>query len=345
MTVYSGTFDVRDEQLMRRAIGTALQARLVARPNPWVGAVVVALDGSTYEGCTAAPGGPHAEIAALSRAGTASRGATLYSTLEPCSHTGRTGPCTRAIIDAGISRVVIGVVDPDEKVAGRGIEQLRSAGITVDVGACAAHVSSQLAPYLHHRRTGRPWVVLKMASTLDGRTAAADGSSRWITGEVARQRVHELRAESDAVLVGAGTVRADDPSLTVRDAEGPSPRRIVLGAAPTHAKVHPCTEWSGDLPPLLDSLGSDNVLQLLVEGGARVAADFHRNGLVNRYVFHLAPAIMGGDDAPGVFTGAAAPTIADMWRGTVISVQQLGSDVEVVVEPIQKPSDERQGPR
>jgi diaminohydroxyphosphoribosylaminopyrimidine deaminase/5-amino-6-(5-phosphoribosylamino)uracil reductase len=335
MTVYSGTFDVRDEQLMRRAMSAALQARLVARPNPWVGAVVVGSDGATYEGCTAAPGGPHAEISALMRAGSAAHGSTLYSTLEPCSHTGRTGPCTQAIIDAGVSRVVVGVVDPDTKVAGRGIEHLRNAGVTVDVGACAAHVRSQLAPYLHHRITGRPWVVLKMASTIDGRTAAADGTSRWITGPVARQRVHELRAESDAVLVGAGTVRTDDPSLTVRDAQGPSPRRIVLGSAPATAKVHPCTEWSGDVDPLLDTLGADGVLQLLVEGGARVAADFHRRGLVNRYVFHLAPAIAGGDDAPGLFAGAASGTITDMWRGSVTSVQQLGDDIEVVVEPKQ----------
>ena len=335
MTVYSGTFDVRDEQLMRRAMSAALQARLVARPNPWVGAVVVAPDGATFEGCTAAPGGPHAEISALARAGSAARGATLYSTLEPCSHTGRTGPCTQAIIDAGIARVVVGVVDPDANVAGRGIALLRDAGITVDVGACEALVRTQLAAYLHHRTTGRPWVVLKMASTLDGRTAAADGSSRWITGPIARQRVHELRAESDAVLVGAGTVRADNPSLTVRDAQGASPRRIVLGSAPVGANVHPCTEWSGELPALLDTLGSQGVLQLLVEGGAQVAADFHRRGLVNRYVFHLAPAIAGGDDAPGVFAGAAAASIADMWRGSVVSVQQLGDDIEIVVEPTQ----------
>lgn len=333
MTVYSGTFDVRDEQFMRRALGAALQARLVARPNPWVGAVVVATDGSTYEGCTAAPGGPHAEIAALSRAGSASRGATLYSTLEPCSHTGRTGPCTKAIIDAGISRVVVGVVDPDIKVAGRGIAQLRDAGVSVDIGACAAQVQTQLAPYLHHRSTGRPWVVLKMASTIDGRTAAADGSSRWITGSVARQRVHELRAESDAVLVGAGTVRADNPELTVRDTEGPSPRRIVLGKAPAEAKVHPCTEWSGELEALLDTLGGEDVLQLLVEGGAQVAGEFHRRGLVNRYVFHLAPCVAGGDDAPGIFAGSAASSMAEMWRGKVVSSQQLGDDIEVIIEP------------
>lgn len=332
MTVDSGTFDVRDEQFMRRAIGTAAQARLVARPNPWVGAVVVALDGSTYEGCTSAPGGPHAEIVALRHAGEAARGATLYSTLEPCSHTGRTGPCTTAIIDAGISRVVVGVGDPDPKVSGSGIAALRAAGITVDIGVGAGQVRTQLAPYLHHRRTGRPWVVLKMAGTLDGRTAAADGTSKWITGPVARMRVHELRAESDAVLVGAGTVRADDPELTVRDAAGPSPRRVVLGRAPVNAKVRPCTEWSGSLDDLLADLGRNDVLQLLVEGGARVAGDFHRRGLVDSYVFHLAPAIAGGGDAAGFFAGDAVRNIADMWRGRIVSTQQLGDDVEIVVE-------------
>jgi diaminohydroxyphosphoribosylaminopyrimidine deaminase/5-amino-6-(5-phosphoribosylamino)uracil reductase len=318
---------------MLRAIGTALQARLVSRPNPWVGAVVVSPSGATFEGCTAPPGGPHAEITALKRAGDAARGATLYCTLEPCAHTGRTGPCTEAIIDAGIARVVVGVQDPDTKVAGTGIARLHAAGIEIEVGVCADSVRTQLAAYLHHRSTGRPFVVLKMASTLDGRTAASDGTSRWITGEIARTRVHELRAESDAVLVGAGTVRLDDPELTVRDAEGPSPRRIVLGDAPAGARVHPCTEYNGALPSLLDTLGSDGVLQLLVEGGARVAGDFHRAGLVDRYVFHFAPAIAGGENAAGVFAGAAVTNIADMWRGRLVSVQQLGDDLEVVVEP------------
>jgi diaminohydroxyphosphoribosylaminopyrimidine deaminase/5-amino-6-(5-phosphoribosylamino)uracil reductase len=177
-----------------------------------------------------------------------------------------------------------------------------------------------------------PFVVLKMASTLDGKTAAANGTSQWITGASARQRVHELRAESDAVLVGAGTVRADNPELTVRDAEGTSPRRIVLGSAPKDAKVHPCTEYSGDLTALLRKLGSEDVLQLLVEGGQRVAGAFHRAGLVNRYVFHFAPAIAGGDNAPGIFSGDAVGDIADMWRGTISSVQQLDTDIEVVVE-------------
>lgn len=333
MNSFSGTLGVSDEQFMRRALSTALHARLVSRPNPWVGAVVVSVDGSTYEGCTSAPGGPHGEIVALQRAGTAARGATLYSTLEPCSHTGRTGPCATAIIEAGVSRVVVGITDPDTKVSGRGIALLREAGLEVTVGVLAGQVTAQLAPYIHHRTTGTPFVVLKMASTIDGKTAAANGSSQWITGAAARQRVHELRAESDAILVGAGTVRADNPSLTVRDANGPSPRRIVLGSAPVEANVHPCTEYSGDIPTLLARLGSEDVIQLLVEGGHKVAGDFHRAGLVNRYVFHIAPAIAGGDDAPGIFSGAAATDISAMWRGSITSVQQLDGDLEVVVEP------------
>src|SRR5205085_3253821 len=173
-------------------------------------------------------------------AGEAARGATLYCTLEPCSHVGRTGPCADAIVAAGVSRVVVGVVDPDPQVSGRGLARLRQAGVEVSVGAEADAVEDQLAPYLKHRRTGRPWVVLKLAATLDGRTAAPDGSSQWITGEPARADAHRLRAESDAVLVGAGTVRADDPSLTVRLAEGTDPRRVVLGHnTPPTAKVEP----------------------------------------------------------------------------------------------------------
>jgi len=334
MNTHSSTLGVRDEQFMRRALSTALQARLISRPNPWVGAVVICLNGATFEGCTAAPGGPHAEIAALRRAGEAAKGGTLYVTLEPCSHTGRTGPCTTAIISAGISRVVVGIIDPDTKVAGSGVTALRAAGINVEVGVLGSHVSSQLAPYIHHRTTGTPFVVLKMASTLDGKTAAANGSSQWITGPVARQRVHELRAESDAVVVGAGTVRADNPSLTVREAEGPSPRRIVLGSVPANSNVHPCTEYTGEITLLLQQLGADGVLQLLVEGGHTVASNFHRAGLVNRYVFHIAPALAGGNNAAGIFAGDAVNDIADMWRGSITSVQQLGDDLEVVVEPL-----------
>jgi diaminohydroxyphosphoribosylaminopyrimidine deaminase/5-amino-6-(5-phosphoribosylamino)uracil reductase len=322
-----------DERMMRLAVDTACTARLRSRPNPWVGAVVVAQNGEVFTGATLEPGNAHAEIVALNAAAHHASGATLFSTLEPCNHTGRTGPCTQAIIDAGVSRVVVGTLDPDSKVSGSGVQHLRNAGLTVDVGVLEQEVKQQLAAYLHHRATGRPFVVLKMASTIDGRIAATDGSSKWITGETARKRVHQLRAESDAIVVGAGTVRADDPSLTVRDADGPSPRRIVLGTIDASAKVHPCTQWTGTLPDLLDTLGKEGVVQLLVEGGARVAASFHRERLINQYIMHIAPVIAGGDDAAGVFAGPAASTMADMWRGRIVSTTNLDGDIEIILEP------------
>ena len=322
-----------DERMMRLAVDTACTARLRSRPNPWVGAVVVAQNGEVFTGATLEPGNAHAEIVALNAAVHHAQGSTLFSTLEPCNHTGRTGPCTQAIIDAGVSRVVVGTLDPDSKVSGSGVQQLRNAGLTVDVGILEQEVKQQLAAYLHHRATGRPFVVLKMASTIDGRIAATDGSSKWITGETARKRVHQLRAESDAIVVGAGTVRADDPSLTVRDADGPSPRRIVLGTIDASAKVHPCTQWTGTLPDLLDTLGKEGVVQLLVEGGARVAASFHRERLINQYIMHIAPVIAGGDNAAGVFAGPAASTMADMWRGRIVSTTNLDGDIEIILEP------------
>jgi diaminohydroxyphosphoribosylaminopyrimidine deaminase/5-amino-6-(5-phosphoribosylamino)uracil reductase len=255
----------------------------------------------------------------------------VWVTLEPCSHHGRTPPCADALIDAGVGRVVVAVEDPDANVAGGGIERLRAAGVEVVVGVRGAEAAEVLAPYLHHRRTGRPYVVLKLAASLDGRTAAPDGSSRWITGPDARADAHALRAESDAVVVGAGTVRADDPSLTVRDAPAPrgDPERIVLGEAPPDAKVRPCVEHRGDLGELLDALGAKGHLQVLVEGGAGVAHAFHSQGLVDRYVLYLAPALFGGDDARGLFAGTGAATIDDVWRGRIVSVSRVGDDLRV----------------
>ena len=285
-----------------------------------------------FVGATQPPGGAHAEVVAIAAARGAGADVTtaaLATTLEPCSHTGRTGPCTEAIIDAGIRRVVIGLEDPDPKVSGTGIARLRDAGIDVIVGTQAQAVGAQLAPYLHHRRTGRPYVVVKLAATADGRTAAPDSTSQWITGHEARTDAHRLRAESQAVLVGAGTVRADNPSLTVRLVEGPDPRRVVLGTAPKTAAIHPCFEWRGDLPDLLDLLGSEGVLQLMVEGGANTAAQFQAEGLVDRYVIYLAPAIFGGDDARPLFVGQGASTIDDLQRGRFAGVTQLGDDVRL----------------
>ncbi len=325
--------DQSDEAHMARALALAAAVRGATAPNPWVGCVVVSPDGRLHEGATEPPGGPHAEVVALARAGAGAEGATLYTTLEPCAHHGRTPPCVDAVLSAGVARVVVGVLDPDPQVRGRGVDRLRQAGVEVTVGVGADEVAEQLAPYLKHRRTGRPWVVLKLAATLDGRSAAPDGTSRWITGADARADVHRLRSRSDAVLVGAGTVRADDPELTARLDPAPArqPLRVVLGRAPKEAKVHPAVELSGDLGDVLDDLGARGVLQLLVEGGARVAHDFHTAGLVDRYVLYLAPALLGGDDGVPLFSGPGAATVSDLWRGRLVSVDRLGPDLRLEV--------------
>lgn len=314
---------------MDRALALAAGVRGSTSPNPWVGCVLQAQDGRIFEGATAPPGGAHAEAAALALAGDAARGATAWVTLEPCSHHGRTPPCADALIAAGVRRVVVAIEDPDEKVAGAGIRALKDAGLEVDLGVRHDQAWSLLEPYLKHRRTGRPWVVLKLAASMDGRTAAPDGSSQWITGEEARADAHRLRSESDAVLVGAGTVRADDPALTVRHVEGPDPLRVVLGKAPADAKVHPAVELEGDLGVVLDELGRRGVIQLLVEGGAAVAGELHRAGLVDRYVVYLAPVLFGGEDARPLLAGPGAPTIDDVWRGRILSVERLGDDLRI----------------
>lgn len=337
-----------DERWMSRAVQAAWASRRWVSPRPWVGAVIVppgvdqhgaAMEepDEAFVGATEGRTGPHAEIVALRRAGAAARGATLYCTLEPCSHHGQTPPCADAVIDAGVARVVVGLVDPDPRVAGEGIERLRAAGIEVEVGVGHDQVAEQLEPYLVHRRTGRPYVVLKLAASLDGRTAAPDGTSQWITGAEARLDAHRLRADSDAVVVGAATVRADDPALTVRlppgEADGVEPLRVVLGRAGPSARVHPCVEMQGDLGAVLDELGRRGVLQVMVEGGAQVAHAFHTGGLVDRYVVYLAPLLFGGDDARPLFAGPGAATLADAWRGRLVGVRPLGPDLRVDLAP------------
>jgi len=223
-----------DGELMERARVLGLDARLRTPPNPWVGCVIVSGGEIVGEGATRPPGGPHAEVEALVAAGARARGATAYLTLEPCAHHGRTPPCADALIDAGIRRVVTAIEDPDPAVAGAGHARLRAGGIEVVVGVEATGVAEDLAPYLHQRRTGRAFCLCKTAMSLDGRTAAADGSSQWITGPEARADGHRLRAESQAVVVGPLTARHDRPSLTARDLEPAPPRqplRVLLDAA------------------------------------------------------------------------------------------------------------------
>ncbi|MEQ8719302.1 MAG: bifunctional diaminohydroxyphosphoribosylaminopyrimidine deaminase/5-amino-6-(5-phosphoribosylamino)uracil reductase RibD [Acidimicrobiales bacterium] len=329
-----------DWAYMVAAIAEGDRARMIAPPNPWVGAVLVEPGGRRHVGHTERPGGRHAERVALDRAGSAAVGSTLYVTLEPCSHHGRTPPCVDAVIEAGVARVVVAIRDPDPNVAGGGLRRLRDAGLEVEVGVGADRVSEQLEAYLHHRTTGRPFVVAKMACTLDGRVAAADGSSRWITGPEARADGHRLRATADAILVGAGTVRADDPSLTVRDWTPPAPLklddvqpiRVVLGTAPPDARAQPFLEVDGDLREVLRDLADRGVVELLVEGGPTVIGDLQDAGLIDEYVIYLAPAVLGPMGTP-MFAGDSAETIDDIWRGDIVGVERLGSDLRIRVRP------------
>ena len=321
-------------ELMQLAMGAAEKARLHAPPNPWVGALIVNDDGVVIaEGHTQAPGDSHAEIEALRRAGDKARGATMVVTLEPCCHVGRTGPCVDAIVEAGVARVIVGTLDPDARVAGQGVLSLKASGVDVEVGIEEKLVREQLAPYLWHRVTGRPYVVLKVASTLDGIVAMADGSSQWITGELARRDAHLLRASSQAIVIGAGTVRSDDPALTARlDDMILEPLRVVLGNAPQNARVRPCLERSGDLGLLLDELGQLDILQVLVEGGPTVASDFLEQELVNRVVWYQAPAFAGALGTSGALRALSTSSIDDLRRGRVVDVRRIGEDIRVDVE-------------
>jgi len=323
-----------NDELMTMAVAAAEKARYFAPPNPWVGAVVVSDRGVVVsEGHTQVPGESHAEIEALRRAGDLARGSTMVVTLEPCCHVGRTGPCVEAIVAAGVARVVIGIEDPDPRVAGQGIALLKASGIDVELGIEAELVREQLAAYLWHRVTGRPYVVAKVASTLDGAVAMADGTSQWITGEAARRDAHVLRAQSQAVLVGAGTVRLDDPTLTARlDDVVLEPLRVVLGRAPIDAKVRPCLELSGDLGHVLDEIAAHDVLQLLVEGGPTTLSAFIEAGLVNHVVWYVAAAFAGGAGTIGALESLSTPSIGALRRGRVVGVRRIGEDIRVDVE-------------
>ncbi len=321
-------------ELMSMAMDEGERARLHAPPNPWVGALIVNDRGVIVgDGHTQAPGESHAEIEALRRAGDAARGATMVVTLEPCSHVGRTGPCVEAIVEAGVARVVVGLIDPDPRVAGSGIELLKASGVDVEVGIEKDAVAAQLAPYIWQRVTTRPYVVAKIASTLDGVVAMADGTSQWITGPDARRDAHLLRAQSQAVLVGAGTVREDNPRLTARlDDIVIEPLRVVLGQAPLDAKVRPCLELSGDLGLVLDELGRHDVLQVLVEGGPTTPTAFFEAGLVNHVVWYQAAAFAGAMGTLAALKGLSTPTMDALRRGRLLDVRRIGDDIRIDVE-------------
>lgn len=319
---------------MAIAIAEGEKARLHAPPNPWVGAIIVNTDDVIVgQGHTQAPGDAHAEIEALRQAGESARGATMVVTLEPCNHHGRTGPCVEAIIQAGVTRVVIGVGDPDARVAGTGVEALRRAGIDVVTDVLHEEVQDQLAPYLWHRRTGRPYVVAKVAATLDGRVAMGDRSSQWITDEEARLDAHLLRAQSQAIVVGAETVRRDDPSLTARLGDVViEPLRVVLGTAPESARIRPCLEMKGEPDWVLENLAAHDVLQVLIEGGPTTLGRFLEAGLVNRLVWYIAPAWAGASHTLGALEHLTTPSMKNLRRGHLVSVRTIGENIRIDVE-------------
>jgi diaminohydroxyphosphoribosylaminopyrimidine deaminase/5-amino-6-(5-phosphoribosylamino)uracil reductase len=333
---------VSDAVFMRHALALAERGRGLTSPNPLVGAVVVRDGQVVGEGAHRRAGGPHAEVEALAAAGEAARGATLYVTLEPCNHHGRTPPCAPHVARAGIARVVAALADPNPMVPGGGAALLRAAGIAVEVGLLADEAARQNRAWLTAMRERRPHVTLKAAATLDGRIADVHGTSQWITGEAARAHVHRLRAEADAIVVGATTALRDDPALTVRLA-APWPRepyrvvldtearlgahaRVIHAATPARALVAVGTEAPADRTEALRRAGATvlrcptrqdridpaallgllferEVRAVLVEGGAETHAAFLDAGLVDRVALFLAPLLLGGRQAPGVIGG------------------------------------------
>lgn len=322
---------------MRRALQLAA-AGPWPDPNPRVGCVVVAPDGTVVgEGFHHGAGTPHAEVEALRQAGDAARGATAYVTLEPCSHTGRTGPCSDALVEAGVARVVFAQSDPNPDAAG-GAERLHAAGVHVTGGVLADESAALNDRWARTVDLGRPMVTWKFATTLDGRSAAADGSSQWITGEAARADVHLLRATRDAVLVGTGTVLADDPRLTVRMPGGElapdQPLRAVMGlrevpsAARLHeapgAVVHLATREPGEALELLWRRG---VRDVWLEGGPTLAAAFLRAGLVDDVYAYVAPALLGAGQAAVADLGIRS--ISDVHRLVLVDAAVVGGDVRI----------------
>ena len=327
---------------MRRALELARNGP--AGVNPQVGAVLLSPSGETLaEGWHRGAGTPHAEVDALSRiAADAARGATAIVTLEPCNHTGRTGPCAEALIAAGVARVVYAIDDPGAH-SGGGAERLRAAGIDVESGVLAGDAHALLDSWLTVQRLGRPHVTLKWAQSLDGRAAASDGTSQWITGPDARADVHRRRSDADAIVVGTGTLLADDPALTARHADGSlydhQPRPVVVGtrAVPQEARVrrhpHPFMQDEGDdLPDLLDRLRELGAHRVFVEGGPTLASSFVRAGLVDEVLVYVAPTLLGGDRLALGDVGVA--TIGDQRRLEVEAVERLGDDLLVVARPV-----------
>ncbi|NED84189.1 bifunctional diaminohydroxyphosphoribosylaminopyrimidine deaminase/5-amino-6-(5-phosphoribosylamino)uracil reductase RibD [Streptomyces sp. SID11233] len=354
-----------DTTAMRRAIALAARGLGSTSPNPVVGCVVLDATGRPAgEGFHQRAGGPHAEVHALRAAGEKARGGTAYVTLEPCNHTGRTGPCAQALIEAGIARVVYAVGDPDPQATG-GADTLRAAGIKAEQGLLAEEAEQGNAAWLTSVRLGRPHVTWKYAATLDGRIAAADATSRWITSAESRADVHRLRAEADAVVVGSGTARTDDPQLGVRGVDGAvQPLRVVVDTAATAVRPGARVLDAGaptliavaddadaghlpegavlrlpravpgpglDLPALLAALHGRGIRSVLLEGGPTLAGAFVAAGVVDRIVGYLAPVLLGA--GPAALADAGIPTISKALRLQMTETVRIGPDLRITAVP------------
>ena len=358
----SEAITAQDRAHLMRALELAELGLYTTDPNPRVGCVIANAQRVVGEGWHARAGEPHAEVFALRAAGELARGATAYVSLEPCSHTGRTPPCADALIAAGVARVVCCTRDPDPRVAGGGIERLRHAGIAVDVGALGDEARRLNIGYFSRHERERPYIRLKLAMTLDGRTAPADGSPMWISGEAARADVQVWRARSSAVLTGAGTVRADDPQLNVRLDYGPwvrQPLRVVLDTlltTPRTAKIFregealifaaadaplgsfkdlkvervPRSAEGLDLDAVVQNLTARQVNELLIECGATLAGAFIARRLVDELILYVAPKVLGDDARPLLRMGLGG---AGLPIFEYLDVQRFGDDMRLTLKP------------
>lgn len=327
---------------MERALALAERGRGRVEPNPMVGAVLLRDGDIVAEGYHEKCGEAHAEVNALADAkakGIDPRGLTMCVTLEPCSHYGKTPPCSKALIDAGIGRVVIAMQDPYHEVAGRGIAMLRDAGIEVEVGVKEAEAQRLNEAFIKRVTTGLPWVIVKWAQTLDGKTATATGHSQWISNEASRERVHQIRGRMDAVMVGVGTAITDDPSLTARPADTSrvlrTARRLVVDRSarlPADAKMlhdngPPVTVLKGDLREELKQLADEGVTNILVEGGATLVGALLQDNLVDQLLVFTAPKLVGDAAALPAVQGLACATMDDALPLELVEVERLGDDV------------------
>lgn len=356
-----------DVDYMKRALRLARKGRGKTSPNPMVGAVVVKKGAIVGEGFHPGPGAPHAEVVALNQAGKRAKGATLYTNLEPCCHTEkRTPPCADTLLKCGIRRVVAAMTDPNPLVSGRGLELLRKAGVEVTEGVLREEAERLNEVFIKYITTQKPFVILKVAMTLDGRIATAEGSSRWITGEPARLEVHRLRSEVDAVMIGIGTVLADDPMLTARRPGMRNPIRIVIdpnlriplkaklvtsvSEAPTFliAAASASTEKIRKLEKagvqvallpqankkisfddIFERLGKAGIASVLIEGGGRVNGMALRGGVVDKVIFYIAPKLLCGEDARSAVAGKAIPSLGDALLLEDVQVRKSGGDLRI----------------